>query len=77
LGSIVAVATDDGHEAINDGHQRLATTAIILAAIRDFFHKNGNAKTARLTEEKYLFETDIETHESARHWLTNRQRDNL
>jgi Protein of unknown function DUF262/Protein of unknown function (DUF1524) len=63
LGSIVAVATGDGHVEINDGQQRLATTAILLAAIRDFFDKIGDTKTARLIEERYLFETDIETHE--------------
>ncbi len=46
LGSIVAVATGDGHVEINDGQQRLATTAILLAAIRDFFDKAGDSKNS-------------------------------
>ncbi len=59
LGSIVVVRTADNRLEVNDGQQRLATSAILLAAIRDYFHRAGDQRTASLIEERYLFETDI------------------
>ena len=42
LGAIVTIPRDDGMLEVVDGQQRLATTAILLAAIRD--HLDGGDK---------------------------------
>lgn len=40
VGSIVGIKSN-GVTSIYDGQQRLATTMILIAAIRDYFHKAG------------------------------------
>lgn len=45
LGAIIVVASKQSTE-VYDGQQRLATTMILIAAIRDFFFKNKDIKTA-------------------------------
>lgn len=45
LGAIIVVVSKEAVE-VYDGQQRLATTLILIAAIRDFFFNSGDTKTA-------------------------------
>lgn len=60
LGTLVFTASEDGIPEVADGQQRLATTTMILAAIRDYFHhaKDGSRVTGL---EKYLRDIDMTT----------------
>jgi hypothetical protein len=60
LGSIV-VTRSDGH--VVDGQQRLATTSILLAAMRDYCLENGEEGRASDIEGKYLFSRSFRTQE--------------
>jgi hypothetical protein len=59
LGSIVVTKASSDHPEIVDGQQRLATTAILLSAIRDYFDEKHDGETARQIEAKYLIQKDI------------------
>ena len=63
LGTIVLTGRVDVPE-VSDGQQRLATTSILLAAIRDYFADTKDDKRKAHIEEQYLRTTDIETTES-------------
>lgn len=55
IGTIVLSETDGDDLEVVDGQQRLATTTIILATIRDFFlAKNRNTGRARDIAQRYL-----------------------
>lgn len=60
LGSIVTQGSD-GQLEIVDGQQRLATTSIFIAALRDYFHSINDAQTADMLEKDYLFSKDLRT----------------
>src|ERR1700676_2630475 len=62
LGSIVAAPSADGTEVV-DGQQRLATAAILLAAIRDYFTSKGDIDRAKQIETTYLITKDFRTQE--------------
>jgi hypothetical protein len=64
LGSIVLVTRDDGQLEVNDGQQRLATSMILIAAIRDYFLSIKDEKTASLIEDDFLFTTDRKSHDT-------------
>lgn len=64
LGSLVIVKSEANRLEVNDGQQRLATSAILIGAIRDYFLKTKDNKTATLIEERYLLTTDIKTLET-------------
>lgn len=57
LGSIVACASDDELLEIVDGQQRLATTAILLAAIRDYLIEIDQEAAAQNLSRDYLLRT--------------------
>ena len=60
LGTIVLTNTGRNIPEVSDGQQRLATTTILLAAIRDYFYNNGD--TARVTSiQECLKTTDLDT----------------
>ena len=44
LGTIVLTKDEQGNPEVSDGQQRLATTTILLAAIRDYFFHNKDFK---------------------------------
>lgn len=63
LGTIVLTSGDEGLPEVTDGQQRLATTMILLAAIRDYFYQQGDSKRAGAIEADYLTTTDVKTTE--------------
>lgn len=54
LGSIVGIA-GEGRIFIYDGQQRLATTMIMISAIRNKYAEIGNDRDADIAEREYLF----------------------
>lgn len=53
----------DGRETIIDGQQRVATTAILLSAIRDEFKDRGDAARGNIVSSDYLAKLDLESAE--------------
>ena len=70
IGSIVGIKSQ-GTTFIYDGQQRLATTMILIAAIRDHFYKSGDEETARLIEDESLISKNRKTHEIKAHFSLN------
>lgn len=62
LGSIV-VARSDGRMEVFDGQQRLATTVVLLAAIRDYYRETRDDPRANIIEPEYLMSKDLGTLE--------------
>jgi len=66
LGSIVIKQSSDGSAPeIVDGQQRLATSTILLAAIRDFFANKNDVSRVEGLEKDYLFSTDFRTQDKS------------
>ena len=64
LGTIVLTRPESGDiPEVSDGQQRLATTTILLAAIRDYFFNASDKKRAASIEQTYLKTTDLDTTE--------------
>src|SRR3990172_5313406 len=63
LGTIVLTRGEGDIPEVSDGQQRLATTTILLAAIRDYFHSIGDKIRADSIEQDFLKKTDYETTE--------------
>jgi hypothetical protein len=59
LGTVVLTRGSQDFLEIADGQQRLATTTIILAVIRDWFAARGEAIVVQGIEQDYLFTIDI------------------
>ncbi|MEF2556008.1 DUF262 domain-containing protein [Aurantimonas sp. C2-5-R2] len=64
LGTIVIVE-GAGLPSIVDGQQRLATTSVLLARIRDILVELGRDKSALSIERDYLETIDISSEESS------------
>lgn len=72
VGSIVVIRSDDGKQTfVFDGQQRLATTMILIAAIRDEFLNLKDEAAAGRTERATLFSEDRETGEPSPHFILN------
>lgn len=63
LGTIVLTRGAGNVPEVSDGQQRLATTTILLAALRDYFFRNDDLKRANYIESQFLLTTDIYTTE--------------
>ncbi len=59
LGTVVLTHGKEEALQVADGQQRLATTVITLAAIRDYFAAQNEPIRAKVIEDEYLFTTDI------------------
>src|SRR5438477_10993269 len=65
LGTIVLVDAQDGKPPrVSDGQQRLATTTIILARVRDLFREIEQPARASSIEHDYIFKIDLESGEN-------------
>ena len=64
LGTVVLTKNDKGSLEIADGQQRLATTTMILAAIRDYFLSKGDTDMYRSIENDFLFTYDRKEKET-------------
>src|SRR5215831_1237253 len=58
LGTIVLTSGEDDVLEVADGQQRLATTTIILAAIRDFFVEKDEEMLVNSIDSEFLFKID-------------------
>ncbi len=70
IGSIVGIKAK-GVTYIYDGQQRLATTMILIAAIRDQFCELNDEDSAAGTEKNFLMSQDRKTHEASPHFRLN------
>jgi Protein of unknown function DUF262/Protein of unknown function (DUF1524) len=64
LGTIVLTGAANPIPEVTDGQQRLATTTILLTAIRDFFIDRGEDKLVRQLESDFLSFTEYGTKET-------------
>jgi hypothetical protein len=62
LGTVVLANGEDSRESIIDGQQRLVTTSILIAAIRDYFAVKGQPRAQDITQA-YLSKRDIRRQE--------------
>lgn len=56
--AVVARSGDDGRQLVIDGQQRLATTSILIAAIRDKFIDEGEHQFGESTQQEYIGKFD-------------------
>jgi Protein of unknown function DUF262/Protein of unknown function (DUF1524) len=61
LGTIVLTRGESDYPEVSDGQQRLATTSVLLAAIRDYFFKTNDKVRSNHIETTFLRTTDLET----------------
>ncbi|MQW85997.1 DUF262 domain-containing protein [Sinorhizobium saheli] len=61
LGTVVLASGDDGRNSIIDGQQRLVTTSILIASIRDYFVGKAQEQRAQDITQEYLSKRDIRT----------------
>jgi len=64
LGTIVLTTSEEGNPEVCDGQQRLATTTILLAAIRDYFYSRQDSKRVTSVENQFLLTIDRDTTET-------------
>jgi hypothetical protein len=60
LGTIVTIPRDEGTLEVVDGQQRLATTAILLAAIRDYLRERNEDLIVQSIDDEFLSGIDRE-----------------
>ena len=63
LGSVVTTKNNTDRPEVADGQQRLATATVLLAAIRDDFHTQGDHERAYEITSTYLRRKDLTTLE--------------
>lgn len=74
LGSIIVVVAKQGDNVeVYDGQQRLATSMILIAAIRDYFFESGDEKTAEAIANHSLRSVDRKSLELATHFRLSAQ----
>lgn len=74
LGTIVLVKPDENKPPqISDGQQRIATTTIILARIRDLLREMGRTDQSDSIQQDYISKIDLDTGEKRPQISLNRQ----
>jgi hypothetical protein len=63
LGSVVVTQRPQGQLEVVDGQQRLATSSILIGAVRDYFSTRGDHARAEQIERDYLMTRDLLTQE--------------
>lgn len=63
LGTVVLANSESDRESIIDGQQRLVTTSILIAALRDYFYNKSQYQRANAIAQEYLSKQDIRTQE--------------
>lgn len=58
LGTVVLTTNKDGPHAVIDGQQRLATTSILICAIRNYFYSIGDAERGNALHSEFLARKD-------------------
>ena len=58
LGTVVLTTSKDGPHAVIDGQQRLATTSIMICAIRNYFYSVGDADRGDTLHSEFLARKD-------------------
>jgi uncharacterized protein with ParB-like and HNH nuclease domain len=71
LGTVVLVASGGGIPQIADGQQRIATTSIILARIRDLLMELDDKDRAVEADKQYIQGVDMESGEKVPHLQMN------
>ncbi len=71
LGTVVLVAADGGVPQIADGQQRIATTSIIMARIRDLLAELGDTDRAAEADKQYIQGVDMESGDKVPHLHMN------
>ena len=61
LGSVVVTQKESGAVDVVDGQQRIATTMVLLAALRDHFHRAGDSERTVGIEKPFLIDRDFKT----------------
>ena len=70
IGSIVGIKSA-GITYVYDGQQRLATSMILIAAVRDYFCEINDTETADLIEQESLISKHRKTHDITPHFRLN------
>ncbi|MGA2144773.1 MAG: DUF262 domain-containing protein [Bryobacteraceae bacterium] len=71
LGTIVGMPDDAGNVFVVDGQQRLATTTMLVAAIRDHFYMHVDKEQAKIIHDTYITLPDPRTKEYVPHLYLN------
>src|ERR1035438_5524910 len=71
LGTVVGMPDESGNIFVVDGQQRLATTTMLIAAIRDHFYTNVDKDQAKIIHDTYITLPDPRTKEYVPHLYLN------
>lgn len=71
VGSIVVKTNQTGRAEVVDGQQRLATTTILINAIKDIFEEQKDDKRATQISNDYIMSRDLRTEEVVPHLILN------
>lgn len=71
LGTVVLTLGSEGRSTVIDGQQRLATTSMLLAAIRDVFQERGDEVSAAQVASQYVSSTSLVTQRTEPRILLN------
>lgn len=76
LGTVVLTrSTETDRLVVIDGQQRMATTSLLLAAIRDAYLDREDAKRAAIIQARFLSETDLESGDEMPKLVLNEEDD--
>jgi len=76
LGTLVISADGElGRDNVIDGQQRLATTTLLLAALRDAYRSRGDSRRAQILQRRFLVEEDLDSGEEETRLRLNDQDD--